>query len=138
MGRADIAASWHSGGGDRPSRWVRTARDVGRIRPISSIFVATRATIIAPIDADVTVSALAGLPHVFPHGSRDDADDWVLSAGDVARIFGVRTSAVAQWADEGVLPCRRTTGGHRRFRLSDLERLRTSLTERARGEEQPG
>lgn len=70
-----------------------------------------------------------GLPHVS--GVNECDNDWVLSAGDVARLFGVGTNAVGQWADDGILPSIRTSGGHRRFRLADLERLREALGMRA-------
>jgi excisionase family DNA binding protein len=70
-------------------------------------------------------------------GPDEPDNDWILSAGDVARLFGVGTNAVGLWADEGLLPARRTAGGHRRFRLADLERLRESLTLRSRRGDEP-
>lgn len=39
----------------------------------------------------------------------------LLTAGQVADLFGVDPKTVARWADQGRLPCRRTLGGHRRF-----------------------
>jgi excisionase family DNA binding protein len=52
----------------------------------------------------------------------------VLSTREVARALNVGPSTVKRWADEGVLPCIRTSGGHRRFRVQDVERLRTAQT----------
>lgn len=49
------------------------------------------------------------------------AEEWTLSVGDVARIFGVRSQSIARWADDGLLPFIRTGGGHRRFRERDVE-----------------
>jgi excisionase family DNA binding protein len=46
--------------------------------------------------------------------------DW-LGADEVARLLGVGTRQVRKWADDGVLPCLRTDGGHRRFRRRDVD-----------------
>jgi excisionase family DNA binding protein len=45
--------------------------------------------------------------------------EWV-SLRRAADILGVHPATVRNWADEGKLPSRRTPGGHRRFRRSDL------------------
>ncbi len=47
--------------------------------------------------------------------------DWV-SLREAATILGVHPATVRNWADRGDLPSRRTPGGHRRFRRSDLVR----------------
>ena len=47
----------------------------------------------------------------------------LLTSAGVARRMGVGVTAVKRWADDGVLPCVRTAGGHRRFRLTDVERF---------------
>ena len=39
----------------------------------------------------------------------------VLSTADVARLFNVTETTVKRWADEGMLRCQKTPGGHRRF-----------------------
>jgi excisionase family DNA binding protein len=46
-------------------------------------------------------------------------DEWI-SLRDAADILGVHPATVRNWADKGDLPARRTPGGHRRFRRSDL------------------
>lgn len=46
-------------------------------------------------------------------------EDW-LKTTDAARLAGVGTTAIKRWADEGRLACRRTPGGHRRYRRQDL------------------
>lgn len=43
------------------------------------------------------------------------------TATEAAEFLGVSVSTVRQWANEGRLPCYRTNGGHRRFKLDDLE-----------------
>lgn len=46
--------------------------------------------------------------------------EWV-SLSEAAELLGVHPATVRNWADRGDLPTRRTRGGHRRFRRSDLE-----------------
>jgi excisionase family DNA binding protein len=48
-----------------------------------------------------------------------ETSDWV-SLRQAAEILGVHPATVRNWADRGDLPSRRTPGGHRRFRRSDL------------------
>lgn len=45
--------------------------------------------------------------------------EWV-SLRQAASLLGVHPATVRNWADKGDLPSRRTPGGHRRFRKSDL------------------
>ncbi|MDP8971178.1 MAG: MerR family DNA-binding transcriptional regulator [Actinomycetota bacterium] len=47
----------------------------------------------------------------------------MLTAGEVARAFGVNPRTVRTWANKGWLPVVRTLGGHRRFRLTDVRAL---------------
>ncbi len=44
-----------------------------------------------------------------------------LTPKQVAERFGVTVSAVADWANTGKLAYFRTPGGHRRFRVEDVE-----------------
>ena len=46
--------------------------------------------------------------------------EW-LTLSEVARILGVHPSTVRIWANQGKIPVHRTSGGHRRFRRSELE-----------------
>ena len=48
------------------------------------------------------------------------SSEWV-SLGEAARIVGVHPATIRNWAERGELPFRRTPGGHRRFRRSDLK-----------------
>lgn len=49
-----------------------------------------------------------------------ETSEWV-SLRQAADILGVHPATVRNWADKGDLPSRRTAGGHRRFRRSDLQ-----------------
>jgi excisionase family DNA binding protein len=48
--------------------------------------------------------------------------DELLTPLEVARTLGVTPKTVSRWASAGAFPCVRTRGGHRRFRLDDVER----------------
>lgn len=52
-------------------------------------------------------------------------DENLVSLAEAAKILGVHPATVRNWADRGHLPFQRTPGGHRRFRLSDLEQWRS-------------
>lgn len=55
----------------------------------------------------------------------------LLTPAEVARMFKVDPKTVTRWAKSGKLNCIRTLGGHRRFRLSEVqELLRSSSQER--------
>jgi excisionase family DNA binding protein len=47
----------------------------------------------------------------------------LLSTAETARLAGVGTTSVKRWADEGLLPCQKTAGGHRRFARQEVERF---------------
>jgi len=49
-----------------------------------------------------------------------DANE-LLTPGEVGRLFRVDPKTVARWAQEGKIRSIRTLGGHRRFRLSDVQ-----------------
>jgi len=53
--------------------------------------------------------------------------DFSLTARDVADMFGVDPKTVTRWVTDGKMKGRvrviRTMGGHRRYSLSDIERL---------------
>lgn len=56
--------------------------------------------------------------------STQSGEEW-LSLREAAELLGIHPATVRLWADRNELPSRRTSGGHRRFRRSDIEaRLR--------------
>ena len=52
--------------------------------------------------------------------SPQTGEDW-LSLREAAELLGMHPATVRLWADRNELPTRRTSGGHRRFRRSDIE-----------------
>ena len=60
--------------------------------------------------------------------SFETGEEW-LSLRQVADMLGMHPATVRLWADRNELPSRRTNGGHRRFRRTDIEaRLRQIQT----------
>jgi excisionase family DNA binding protein len=47
----------------------------------------------------------------------------LLSTQAAAALAGVGTTSVKRWADEGLIACHKTAGGHRRFERAELERF---------------
>jgi excisionase family DNA binding protein len=46
-----------------------------------------------------------------------------LSTEQVARLLNVTVSTIKRWADEGIIACVKTPGGHRKFELSEITRF---------------
>jgi len=44
----------------------------------------------------------------------------ILSTYEVASMVSVTETTVKRWADEGKLPCAKTFGGHRKFKMKDI------------------
>lgn len=53
--------------------------------------------------------------------------DRLLPPSEVARMFGVDTSTVGEWARAGKLRFRRTVGGQRRYPESEVRALLAEL-----------
>ena len=56
-------------------------------------------------------------------GQQDSAPEPLLSSGQVAALFSVDRTTVADWADKGKLSEIRTLGGHRRYREAEVRAL---------------
>ena len=46
-----------------------------------------------------------------------------VSTHGAAQLLGVSDATVKRWADSGILQCFRTRGGHRKFRVVDINAL---------------
>ena len=55
-----------------------------------------------------------------------------LRSAEVAAIMQVSPKTVARWAQQGLLPCQRTLGGHRRYAELAIRELGASLVEEVR------
>ena len=53
----------------------------------------------------------------------DAEDDRYLMPGEVARLLHVSPKTISRWAEQGLLPCIVTLGGHRRFRREEVEQV---------------
>ena len=60
-------------------------------------------------------------------GQGEKAQATYLSAGEAAAILGVSPKTVNRWANEGKVPCAKTLGGHRRFRVDVIEAVAQSM-----------
>jgi excisionase family DNA binding protein len=49
-----------------------------------------------------------------------DEKNW-LSLAEASEVVGVHPTTLRRWTDAGSIPCFRTPGGHRRFRVKDLK-----------------
>lgn len=50
-------------------------------------------------------------------------DGGLLTPAEVALLFRVDPKTINRWAKAGKLPCTRTIGGHRRYRVRDVKQL---------------
>ncbi len=54
-----------------------------------------------------------------------------LTPGQVARVLHVSPKTVSRWANQGLVPCLVTLGGHRRFRRTDVEEIARRISREA-------
>lgn len=66
---------------------------------------------------DLVTSTNGGSPSRVPRAEQ------LLTPGEVAQMFGVDPKTVSRWADAGKLDAMRTLGGHRRYRVGEVEAL---------------
>ena len=50
-------------------------------------------------------------------------DQRLLTIGQAAELLGVHPLTIRNWSEKGTIRCLRTPGGHRRYRLRDLQRV---------------
>lgn len=61
----------------------------------------------------------------------DDLSRELLTPSEVAQMFRVDPKTVTRWATAGRIGSIRTPGGHRRFRLVEVQKLLADLTDEA-------
>ena len=68
---------------------------------------------------------LALSPSAGPTAAEEDPRDagQTMTLGQAAALLSISSSTLRRWADDGRVPTVRTSGGHRRFRLSELRLL---------------
>lgn len=49
--------------------------------------------------------------------------DKLVSIGQAARMLGVHSDTLRRWESEGKIQALRTRGGHRRYRVSDIQAI---------------
>lgn len=59
---------------------------------------------------------------------RETEEIKLLTPSQVARVLHVSPKTVSRWADEGLLSCVVTLGGHRRFRRQDIDEAVRRMT----------
>jgi len=47
----------------------------------------------------------------------------LLTPSEVAKLFKVDPKTVTRWSNNGKITCIRTVGGHRRYRLEEVQKL---------------
>ncbi len=64
-------------------------------------------------------------PSSGPTTAEDESLDatQTMTLGQAAALLSISSSTLRRWADDGRVPTVRTSGGHRRFRLSELRQL---------------
>jgi excisionase family DNA binding protein len=62
------------------------------------------------------------------HLTEAEQNDDLLTPGQVAAIFAVDPKTVTRWAREGRVAFLTTPGGHRRYRRSEIDRLKEGTT----------
>lgn len=110
---------------------VETAEQLERVRALG-IGSAQGLHFLAPVPA----ATLADILAVSHPGARADAgipsaptrpptagEERAVSLGQAAQLLGISASTLRRWAEDGRVSAVRTSGGHRRFYLSELSRL---------------
>jgi len=68
-------------------------------------------------------ATLALSPSSGPTAGDDGDAGQTMTLGQAAALLNISSSTLRRWADDGRIPAVRTSGGHRRFRLSELRQL---------------
>jgi excisionase family DNA binding protein/diguanylate cyclase (GGDEF)-like protein len=77
-------------------------------------------------------AARAAVPAVLAAHTPAAGEERAVSLGQAAKLLGISASTLRRWAEDGRVSSVRTSGGHRRFYLSDLSRLNQTSEARLR------
>jgi excisionase family DNA binding protein len=69
---------------------------------------------------------------------REATDEGFLTPSEAARILHVSPRTVDRWADQGLLRCMVTLGGHRRFARRDIAEAAATMQARNRAPQTDG
>ena len=110
---------------------LETADQLARVRALG-INSAQGLHFLAPVPA-ATLADVLVMSHPGPGSQADNqgapaaapeaAEVRAVSLGQAARLLGISASTMRRWAEDGRVSSVRTSGGHRRFYLSELSRL---------------
>jgi excisionase family DNA binding protein len=53
-------------------------------------------------------------------------NDDVITPGEAAKMLGVDPKTLTRWANKNMIPSFRLPGGHRRYKLKDIEAIRNA------------
>jgi diguanylate cyclase (GGDEF)-like protein/excisionase family DNA binding protein len=81
---------------------------------------------LAPVWAGAPPCDPAPADPAEPQDTEHAADEQTVPLGEAADALGISTSTLRRWADNGRVRAIRTTGGHRRFPVAELQRLKSS------------
>lgn len=62
-------------------------------------------------------------------GAVPDSPEREVGPKAAAELIGVHVDSLKKWTEDGLIPCFRTPGGHRRYRVIDLEEFRARRTQ---------
>jgi diguanylate cyclase (GGDEF)-like protein/excisionase family DNA binding protein len=114
---------------------LETAEQLERVRALG-LDAAQGLHFLAPVPAATLADVLA-MSHPGSDGARAisqslpasppaAAAERAISLGQAAKLLGISASTLRRWAEDGRVGSTRTSGGHRRFYLSELSRLSES------------
>jgi len=60
---------------------------------------------------------------IYSYKEDGEVENRMISMSEAARILGVSAQTIRTWCSSGKMKHSRTPGGHRMFKLSDVERM---------------
>jgi excisionase family DNA binding protein/diguanylate cyclase (GGDEF)-like protein len=116
---------------------IETPQQLERVKELG-VSAAQWLHFLAPVPARVLVEVLAlsapelaAQAEIEPMTSRSTAregrgEEPAVTLGEAARLLGISASTLRRWTEDGRVSAARTSGGHRRFYVSELARLHST------------